>query len=163
MEKRGQNRDQYLPSPRPLKLCPICARPHPLPLQHAGWCPRKRVCVEKRSGWSRGWREQNFPWCFRVTCQSQTPSPPLAPQQWAHDPSCPMRLSHPLSHSDGVKRGHVTSAGPIRNSRVTETLQRVFLVLWGWELRKESSGMPEVKSMAAGSRRSTAGLPFPEA
>lgn len=120
--------------------------------------------VRGKAVWMGPWvKGTNFPWCFRVTCQSQTPSPPLAPQQWAHDPSCPMRLSHPLSHSDGVKRGHVTSAGPIRNSRVTETLQRVFLVLWGWELRKESSGMPEVKSMAAGSRRSTAGLPFPEA
>lgn len=114
----------------------------------------------KRSGRDCGWREQNFPWCFWETRQSQTPpitSP--SPQQWAHDPSWPRRRSHPLGHSDWVKRGHVTSAGPIRNSRVTETLQRVFLGPWGWGLRRESSGMPEVESVAAGS--GPPGLPWP--
>lgn len=36
-----------------------------------------------------------------------------------------MRIFHPLSHSDWVKGGHVTPAGPIRDSQVIDTLKRV--------------------------------------
>lgn len=87
--------------------------------------------------------------------------PPSPPPPHSSGPTTPAgQGDDPTpSASDWVKRGHVTSAGPIRNSRVTETLQRVFLGLWGWGLRRESSGMPEVESVAAGS--GPPGLPRP--
>lgn len=65
------------------------------------------------------------------------PTPPSAPQKWAHKPSWPIRTLHPLDHSDWVKDGHVISAGPNTYFCVIETLGS--LPPSAWELEKYKS------------------------
>lgn len=66
----------------------------------------------------------------------KSPSPPSAPWTWAQSPSWPMRISQPLSHREWRRDGQVTSAGPIRDSRVTEICEEISSST-GWELEKD--------------------------